>query len=244
MLWLYLYTRELFTPTITYFYPCKVRYLDPSTHVPFLHAPHPWFPQPPNSDGPAGLVSPALGAVWVSFPWYMLPEHKSFSFGATPVAWLVDPTSGSYVAQFHQFHGSIQFGLWHRRWSSLLPYSGFAKLVSDLQVLSVGFIWFRKSYRGFAPPMPVCISPCNPSVTQMLPEPSSARGALVWLELQVIEPDLSMKIHYRNTSIFVQIVASGIRTWYYSQASLGVRQLYHYSKSPHLKSYSKDSIHN
>ena len=149
-----------------------------------------------------GWSPQALGAFRVSFPWYTLPEHMSFSSGATPAAWLVDPHLEDLVRPIPPI-------LWFSPGQFCVPvedphYFLLGSCQAGFRSTSplIGFIRSRKSYRGFAPPIPVCIPPCNPRVTQMLPEPSSAPGALVPPELQVIEPDLLTKIRYRNTQVF------------------------------------------
>ena len=126
-----------------------------------------------------GWSPQALGAFWVSFPWYMLPEHMSFFFGATPATWLVDPYLEDLV---HSILPILQFSLSQfcvpvkdPHYFLLRSCQASFRSTSPL----IGFIWFWKSYRGFVPPIPVCIPLCNPRVTRMLPEPSNARGALV-----------------------------------------------------------------
>ena len=142
-------------------------------------------------------------------PLVRLPEHTSFSSNATSAARLVRTFIGPFVVRSTRLWLRSNSVSWHRQRSVLRPYSGLAKLFRTLKS-SIGFTRFRETYRGFAPTRPACIPPCNPKVTRMLPEPSSAQSALVPPELQMIEPDLSIKIRYCNMKEFFQNVSGGI----------------------------------
>jgi hypothetical protein len=126
---------------------------NPSTHIrTFL------FPRIPYRSLPCfqpatrkGWSAQALGALWLSSPWYLLSEHKSFSSGLAfrRFGWYVLPLK-DLVVRFSDL------SLWFQIWSSCstveshtTSHSGLAKRVFGYS----GFLGFTRptSYLGFAP---------------------------------------------------------------------------------------------